>query len=55
MCSHSVVELHEGILMFVMVDYVRMMVKKSCKCGKYGLCEHLLFLFKCSVTKLVIM
>ena len=31
--------------MFVVVDYVRQMtVKKSCKYGKYGLFEHLLFL-----------
>ena len=32
--------------MFVMVDFVRKMtVKESCKCDKYGLFEHLLFLF----------
>ena len=30
--------------MFLMVDYVReMIVKKACKCGRYGLFEHLLF------------
>ena len=32
--------------MFMMVDYVReMTVKKSCKYGKYGMFEHLLFSF----------
>ena len=32
--------------MFVMDDYVmEMTVKKSCESGKYGLFEHLLFLF----------
>ena len=31
--------------MFVMVDCVReMTLKKSCKSGKFGLCEHLPFL-----------
>ena len=29
-----------------MVDYVRVMTPKtSCECGKYGLLEHLLYLF----------
>ena len=43
--GHRVVKLHEATQMFVMLDYVRVMtVKKSCKCGKYGSFEHLLFL-----------
>ena len=40
-----VVKLHEAAQMFVMVDYVTKMTSKmSCKHGKYGLFEHLLFL-----------
>ena len=32
--------------MFAMVDYAREMTStKACKYGKYGWCEHLLFLF----------
>ena len=46
LCSHFAVKLHATTQMFVMVDYVReMTVKKSCKCGKCGLFEHLLFFF----------
>ena len=38
-------KLHESTQIFVIADYVReMIVKKSCKCGKHGLFEHL-FLF----------
>ena len=50
MDSHSVVKLHEATEMFVMVDYVReMAMEKSCKYGKYGSFEHLLFLFFCKI------
>ena len=35
----------EAIQMFVMVDYVRGMTVKSCKCSEDGLFEHLLCLF----------
>ena len=44
MCSHFVVKLHEATRMLDVVDYVREMTKrKSCKYGKYGSFEHLLF------------
>ena len=40
--------------MFVMVDYEKeMTVKKSCKYGKYGSFEHLLFLFCCINNRLL--
>ena len=39
-------KLHEATQMFEMVDYVReMIVKKSCKYGKYESFERLFFLF----------
>ena len=42
----SVVKLHEATAIFVMVDYVReVTAKKSCKYGKYGSFENLVFLF----------
>ena len=48
LCSHSFVKLYEASQMFVMVDYVgKMTVKKSCRYGKYGSFEHLLFLGFC--------
>ena len=38
MCSHSVVEWHEGARTFASVDYGREMTeKKSCKYAEYGL------------------
>ena len=41
-----VIKLHEATQIYVVVDYVRdMTVKKSCKCGKGGSIEHLLFLY----------
>ena len=44
--EHSVAKLHEAAQMFRMVDHAREMTsKKSCKSGKYGAVEHLLFLF----------
>ena len=52
MCSHYVVKLIEAT-QNNMIDYVReMTVKKSCNFGKYGLFEHLLFLFLAYVTLL---
>ena len=48
MCSRSVVQLHEATQIFVVMDYVKeMTVKKSYKCGEYGLlnsCSFQLFL-----------
>ena len=48
MCSRSVVQLHEATQIFVVMDYVKeMTVKKSYKCGEYGLlnsCYFQLFL-----------
>ena len=38
---------HEITNMSAVVNYVReMTTRKSSKCGKYGLCVHLLFMFK---------
>ena len=44
LCNHSVEKWREVTLAYWMANYVReMTAKKSCKYGKYGLFEHLLF------------
>ena len=46
LCNHFVLKWRGVTQTFAMVDYVREMTsKKSCKCGKYGSSEHLLFLY----------
>ena len=46
LCTHSVVKLHKETQMFMRFDcVVEMTVKNSCRYGKYGSFEHLLFLF----------
>ena len=46
MCNHSVVKLHKGTQMFVIVDYVRESTSnKFCKYSEYVSFEDFLFWF----------